>query len=92
MLRTLDEVKDYLIDTGNEDVIIFQNPDYATAFLGITTSGRAVYDFYKMVDWLTEHCKMSGDEAVAYICLNENISRTGREPLILNSVEESLWM
>lgn len=34
---------------GNDDVIIFDNPSYDDALVGVTEDGRAVYDYDKMV-------------------------------------------
>ena len=43
------ELRDYLLENGYEDTVIFTNPSYSKAFIGVSTDGRAIYDYYKMV-------------------------------------------
>ena len=59
-----------LADAGYEDVLIFENPSYDDALVGVTETGQAVYDFFKMVDWLCNHDGMSDEEAVEFIEFN----------------------
>lgn len=59
-----------LADAGYEDVLIFDNPSYDDALIGVTTDDRAVYDFDKMVDWLIGHSDMEEHEAVEFIEFN----------------------
>ena len=37
-----------------EDTILFENFDYANAFIGISESNQAIYNFDKMVDCLVK--------------------------------------
>lgn len=55
---------------GAEDAVLFAGDSYDTALIGITEDGRAVYDFYKMVDWLMEAEGIDQDEAVDWIYRN----------------------
>ena len=59
-----------LADAGYEDVLIFENPSYDDALVGVTEDNRAVYDFDKMVDWLLDRSPMDWDEAVEFIEFN----------------------
>ena len=59
-----------LTDAGYEDVLIFSNPSYDDALVGVTEDNRAVYDFDKMVDWLCQHDGFSHEEAVEFIEFN----------------------
>lgn len=59
-----------LEDAGFEDVLLFSNPSYDDALIGVTTDNRAVYDYNSMVDWLIEQDDMSYDEAVEWIDYN----------------------
>lgn len=45
-------VVDKILDMGYEDVIIFEDPSYDSAFIGVTNSNQAVYDYEKMVKYL----------------------------------------
>lgn len=59
-----------LEDAGFEDVLLFSNPSYDDALIGVTTDNRAVYEYNAMVDWLIENDDMSYDEAVEWIDYN----------------------
>lgn len=63
-------VQEKLIDAGYEDVLIFSNPDYDEALIGVTETNQAVYDFDKMVEWLVRNDGLSYDEAVEFIEYN----------------------
>ena len=42
---------DILLDNGYEGVVIFDNPSWDSAPIGVSHDGRAVYDYDKMIDW-----------------------------------------
>lgn len=67
---TLEEVKQELVDCGCEGSVVLENPDYADAFVGVTTDGRAVYDLEKMVVCLMEEDGMSEEDAREFIDYN----------------------
>lgn len=46
---------DMLLEKGYDDVIVFSNPDYTDALIGITDDYNAVYDYELMIDWLMTH-------------------------------------
>lgn len=52
MMKSLDEVKQYLCDKGYEDAIVFVNPDFCKAFVDASEDGRAIYDYELMVESL----------------------------------------
>ena len=51
----------------NYQSIIFENPDYSSALIGITTDGRAVYDYELMIKDLSLKDNMSYEEALEFI-------------------------
>lgn len=55
---------------GFEDVIIFDNPSYDNALVGVTEDGRAVYDFDKMVGCLVAAWGIFPAEAAEWIEYN----------------------
>ena len=61
---------DRLAEAGYEDVLIFENPRYDDALVGVTEDNRAVYDFDKMVRWLRKHDGLSCEDAVEFIEYN----------------------
>ena len=71
---------------GFEDVIIFDNPSYDDALIGITTGNRAVYDYDKMIEWLITHENMDYESAADFICWNDSFYYGEGYPLIIFSV------
>ena len=69
-LKTEEDVKRLIEDYGYEDIIIFSNPDYASAFIGITEDNRAIYDFDEMIGFLMSEYNMTDIEAVEFIEYN----------------------
>lgn len=69
-MKTVDEVKEYLCEHGYEGTIVFENPGYAEAFVGVSEDGRAVYDFEKMVVCLQEDDGMEEIDAIEFIEYN----------------------
>jgi hypothetical protein len=59
-----------LLDNGYDDVKFLRDFSYDSALLGVTTDGRAVYDYDRMVEWLMKKEKWSYDEAVEWIDYN----------------------
>lgn len=69
-LKTENDVKELITDYEYDDVIIFSNPDYASAFIGISEDNRAVYDYDKMVKYLVDKDGMTDIEAIEFIEFN----------------------
>ena len=63
---------DILIEKGYSDVIVFRNPDYTDALIGLTIKGNAVYDSDLMLTWLIEKEGMTAEEAEDFICYNDS--------------------
>lgn len=69
-LKTENDVKELIESYEYEDVMIFSNPDYASAFIGISEDNRAVYDYDKMVEHLMDRDGMTEIEAIEFIEYN----------------------
>ena len=61
---------DKLAEWGYEDVVIFENPSYDDALIGVSEDNRAVYDYEKMVDWLCRNEGFSETDACEWIEYN----------------------
>jgi hypothetical protein len=59
-----------LEEWGYEDVVIFDNPSFDNALIGVSEDNRAVYDYDKMVIWLAITWAISREEAVEFIEYN----------------------
>lgn len=69
-MKTVDEVKDYLCERGYEEALVFENPGFPEAFIGVSEDGRAVYDFEKMCESLMDEDGMEYIDAVEFIEYN----------------------
>ncbi len=60
---TITDIEERIADQGFTDVLIFSDPSYADAFLGVSREGRAVYSYSKMIQCLVNE-GMSEEEAI----------------------------
>lgn len=81
-------VADKILEMGFEDVVIFDNPSYDTAFIGVTNNNQAVYDYEKMIEYLVTTDDMTYEEAADFISYNSSYSYREEYPLILYSYED----
>lgn len=80
-----------LLDAGYENVPYFSNFAYDSALIGVTTDGRAIYDFNLMVDWLMEEEGWSDIEAIEWIEYNtiRALPYMGaKAPIVMYSLED----
>ena len=68
--KTEDDVRQLIEDREYEDIVIFSNPSYASAFIGISEDNRAVYDFDLMVEYLIEEEGLNDMDAIEFIEYN----------------------
>ena len=83
--------KDILIDQGFENFLIFENPDYDPAIIGITENNQVVYDYEKMIEHLMQEDDMDYEEAVDFISYNtiRSLPYAGEgAPIIMYSIGE----
>ena len=83
--------KDILMDQGFENFIIFENPDYESAIIGITENNQVVYDYEKMIEHLMQEDDMDYEEAVDFISYNtiRSLPYAGEgAPIIMYSIGE----
>lgn len=70
-----------------EDAILFDNMSYDGSIVGVTTDGRVVYDYYKMIEELMEDEGWSYEEAIDWIDYNTiggiHPSIEGNPPIIM---------
>ena len=62
--------RDILVEMGYEDVTVFENPDFDSAIIGVSSDGQVVYSYSKMVEHLVKQDKMSYEEAEEFIAYN----------------------
>ena len=62
--------RETLAEMGYNNSIVFENPDYDDAIIGISSDDRVVYDYDKMVECLMLEDGMSMEEAQDFIDYN----------------------
>lgn len=63
-------LKETLVERGYEDTIIFENPSYESAVIGISENGQVCYSYEKMIEHLMKEDSMEYDEAMEFIDYN----------------------
>lgn len=86
--------RDLLCELGLEESVVFESPDYEDAIIGWDeNSGRIIYDYEKMVEFLMNEDGMEYDEAAEFIDYNTVRAcpyMGERAPIILKSIEDYL--
>ena len=83
--------RDLLNDLGYEDLIIFDNPDYDSAIIGVSHDDRVIYDYDKMIKCLMTVDNMTEEEAADFISYNtiRSIPYAGEgAPIVMFGIEE----
>ena len=78
-----------LCDLGYDGAIIFKNPDYDSAIVGISHDGRVIYDYDLMVYNLMDIDGMTDMDAVDFIDYNTlgSISYAGElAPIVMYKI------
>lgn len=63
-------IVDAILDLGFNDAIIFTDPSYEDAIIGISLDGNVIYDYDKMIKYLMDKNHMTYDDAVEWIDYN----------------------
>ena len=62
--------REILCDMGYESSVIFENPSYDPAIIGISEDERVIYDYDKMIKYLVTEDDMTIEEASDFISYN----------------------
>jgi hypothetical protein len=84
-----EKTKTLLSDWNLDEAVVFENPSYETAIVGYDVhSGRIIYDYELMIDYLVENEQMNEDEAVEFIDYNtiRSLDYVENHPIILNRI------
>lgn len=82
--------REILNDMDYEDLVIFQNPDYDEAIIGVSHDDRVVYGYDKMIKYLMSHDNMSIEEAADFISYDtiRSLSYAGPEaPIVMFGIQ-----
>ena len=59
-----------LLELCYEDLILFENPSYDAAIIGVSTDNQVIYDYNKMIGCLMDEDGMTYEEAIDFIDYN----------------------
>jgi hypothetical protein len=90
----LNAIKNELINMGFENSILFENPSYEDAIIGISDEGRVCYSYSKMIESLAnesddEDAAIDAEDFISYNTLRalEYMPKDIR-PIVVNDLEE----
>lgn len=66
---TVQEVNDYA-ESCDKTILMFSNPDFASAIIGISSDDRVIYDYDKMIQDLMQTEDLSEVDAIEFINYN----------------------
>ena len=73
-MKTNEELRNALADQYDEEtlneMVMFENPAYTSAVVGVSHENRLIYSFEKMVECLMEEDGMDEEEAIEFIEYN----------------------
>lgn len=80
-----DEIREHLELNGYEDSLVFENPNFDRAFIGLTHDGRVAYSFSKMIKQLAEDAQITEEQAREYIEFNtmRSLSHFPNSPVVI---------
>lgn len=80
--------RELLLDNGYDDIVIFENPSFDGALVGVSDDGRAVYDYDKMIAAAMDQEGWTEEEAIDWIEVNSlrSLAYVENAPIIVYSL------
>ena len=61
----------FVNDTSSSDkIVVLEGDEFADGCIGISTDGRLIYSYERLVESISEHCKISQEAAMEHIEYN----------------------
>ena len=70
LFKDVEELKELLNDLSYPDTVVFENPSYLKAIIGISDEGALCYSYEKMVECIMEEDNIGEEEAMEFIDYN----------------------
>lgn len=70
MFKDVKELKDLLDELEYKDTVVFENPSYMKAIIGLSDDGALCYSYEKMIECLMEEDGMDYEGAMEFIDYN----------------------
>ena len=74
-----------------ENLIVFENPDYDSAIIGVSHDDRVVYDYDKMIEHLVNTEGMSVNDAADFVSYDtiRSLSYAGSDaPIVMYGLDD----
>lgn len=82
--------REILEDLDYESLVVFENPDYDDAIIGVSHDDRVIYDYDKMIEHLINKDGMSIEDAADFISYGtiRSLSYRGEDaPIVMFGIE-----
>lgn len=83
--------REILSDLDYEELVVFENPDYDNAIIGVSHDDRVIYDYDKMVEHLVNKENMTVEDAADFISYDtiRSLSYRGSDaPIVMFGIEQ----
>lgn len=83
--------REILEDLDYENLIVFENPDYDDAIIGVSHDDRVIYDYDKMLEHLVKTEHMTVEDAVDFISYDtiRSLSYRGSDaPIVMFGIDQ----
>ena len=83
--------RELLEEFDYENLVVFENPDYDSAIIGVSHDDRVIYDYDKMIKHSIDIEHMSIEDAVDFISYDtiRSLSYRGNDaPIVMFGIEE----
>lgn len=79
--------RERLVELGYSSSVIFENPDFDSAIIGVSFDGNVIYDFNLMVKHLMDEDGMTEEEAIEFIDYNtvRSLPYQEKHPIIMKN-------
>ena len=78
-----------ILKESDGEYVVFENPSYETAIVGLTTDVRVVYDYDLMVEYLVNHDQMDEEEAAEFVDYNtiRSLPYVENAPIVMHKID-----
>ena len=83
--------RELLCNIGYDNLVVFDDPDYDAAIIGVSHDDRVIYDYNKMIVCFMEEEHVSAEEAAEFIDYNtiRSIPYVGaKAPIVMYNIKE----
>lgn len=83
--------REILEDLDYENLVVFDNPDYDDAIIGVSHDDRVIYDYDKMIKHLVENENMTVEDAedfISYDTIRSLSYRSEDAPIVMFGIAD----